>query len=568
MEIRSLGQRLWGVVLFFVVATSGRLNGRVDTLEFSTFHDKQTILAPEAGEESGIASIRNGVQLDSLRELRDAMDVMQSTWFELWVGAWPTAIDWTGAVINTHLTASLTTLSDALDMPAGAELETFADIENELNLYFGQSIAYYFGENTFAIRNEAYDDMLWVVLGWLEAVKFIKSHSRLHSKLDGKPWHGSQFVAAFAHRSRVFYDIASKGWDTKLCGGGMVWNPSLGPYKNAITNELYISAAAGMYLYFPGDCNDSPFMTGNSCGGSDPAVAHDPKYLRAAIDGYDWLKNSGMINDQGLYTDGFHIKGWGKNGSAGTRKCDERNEAVYTYNQGVLLSGLRALWESTGNQTYLEDGHELIRHTIKATGWILEKDAPPSSESWSGLGRGGIIEDFCDSSRHCNQDGQTFKGIYFHHLSLFCEALPSEPLVPGKSYTAGKDLRSLHYNSCQKYSQWIEHNAEAAIKNRDTYGIFSGWWAAHLQPTEAVSMPKGAVDYRNNATELDTPGWKLSTSGDKETASDLHDSQEGNFGVRGMTDGDRSPWAQRTIETHSGGLAVLRALWELRNMAA
>lgn len=568
MEIRLLGLQLWGIVLFFVVVTSGRLNGRVDRLEFSTVYDKQTVLAQESENEPRNASTRTGMELDSLRELRDAMDVMQSTWFELWVGAWPTSIDWTGAVINTHLVASLKTLSDALDSPAEVQLQTFVDIENELNLYFGQSIAYYFGENTFAIRNEAYDDMLWVVLGWLEAVKFIKSHSRLHSKLDGRPWHGSQFVDAFAHRSRVFYDISSKGWDTKLCGGGMVWNPSLSPYKNAITNQLYISAAAGMYLYFPGDCNDSPFASGNSCGGSDPAVAHDPKYLRAAIDGYDWLKNSGMINDQGLYTDGFHIRGWGRNGGIGTGKCDERNEAVYTYNQGVLLSGLRTLWESTGNQTYLEDGHELIRNTIKATGWVLEKDAPPTSESWSGLGRGGIIEDFCDSSQRCNQDGQTFKGIYFHHLSLFCEALPSKPLVPGKSYTAGKDLSALHYNSCQKYSRWVEHNAKAAIENRDTYGIFSGWWAAHLQSTEAVSMPEGAVDYRNNATELETPGWKLPESLGEQTTMDLHNAQGSRSGMRQTTETERSQWVQRTIETHSGGVAVLRALWELRNMPA
>ena len=39
----------------------------------------------------------------------------------------------------------------------------------------------------------------------------------------------------------------------------MSWNPYLEPYKNAITNELFISASIGMYLYFPGDDNDSPF---------------------------------------------------------------------------------------------------------------------------------------------------------------------------------------------------------------------------------------------------------------------------------------------------------------------
>ena len=37
-----------------------------------------------------------------------------------------------------------------------------------------------------------------------------------------------------------------------------MWNPSLGPYKNAVTNELFITASVSMYLYFSGDNDASP----------------------------------------------------------------------------------------------------------------------------------------------------------------------------------------------------------------------------------------------------------------------------------------------------------------------
>jgi hypothetical protein len=188
------------------------------------------------------------VHVDPWQDLRQALDVMQTSYFALWRGAWPTAIDWTAAVMNTHIAASLAALSKALDAGTGAA-DARHHVENELNRYFAQAAAYYFGEDTFAIRNEAFDDMLWVVLAWLEHLRFLRLHSRLHGH---EPWHGVQYIPAFAHRAHVFYDLASRGWDETLCGGGMLWNPALEPYKNSVTNQLWISASVGMFLHFPG----------------------------------------------------------------------------------------------------------------------------------------------------------------------------------------------------------------------------------------------------------------------------------------------------------------------------
>ena len=62
---------------------------------------------------------------------------------------------------------------------------------------------------------------------------------------------------------------------------------------------------------------------------------HDPKYLSNAITSNKWLKANGLFNSQGLYADGFHIRGWRgeTNPSNGTGKCDMRDKKkVYTHN--------------------------------------------------------------------------------------------------------------------------------------------------------------------------------------------------------------------------------------------
>ncbi len=429
--------------------------------------------------------------------------------------------------------------------------------------------------------------MLWVVLGWLESVKFIRTHSKLHCGSNAAiadesrraAWHGTQFVEAFAHRARVFYDLASHGWDEKYCGGGMVWSPNLGPYKNAITNELYISASIGMYLYFPGDNSTSPFVAdsiGKQAGNG--ARPYDAVYLQNAIDGYAWLNRSGMTNRKGLYTDGFHISNWRKNGT----ECDERNDMIYTYNQGVLLSGFRGLWEGTGNSQYLEDGHGLTRHVIKATGWDLELERVTSAD-WAGIGRNGILEDHCDAAGRCSQDAQMFKSIFFHHLALFCEPLPLEPTKPGKTQAADKALAHLHHQSCKTYAPWVAHNAQAALKTRDEHGRFGMWWGAD-EAVVPAALPIGAVDYRNNGTETLGGLWTIKTGvawsdsvrqhnglnadGTPSTTDSMADAPLlSAAGQHTLTKTDLNDRGRgRTVETQAGGVAVLRCLWELMNL--
>ncbi|KAF2090399.1 glycoside hydrolase family 76 protein [Saccharata proteae CBS 121410] len=567
-----------------------------DSTTFNHHHDGETNAALDA--------------LNPLEELHSALQTMQNHYFELWLGIWPSAIDWTAAVMSTFTSATLHSLTRSLDYIIPGNSETTLEgqrIENEINKYFSHTTAYYFGEDAFGIRMQAYDDMLWVVLGWLENIRFINMHADLHyrpsrTEKDGRQgdgekeeaWYGKQFEASFAHRAHIFYDIASKGWDDKLCGGGMTWNPNLTPYKNAITNQLFISASIGMYLYFPGDSNASPFMSstspsssaGGSAGANDdgipPSHPHSPHYLHAAKRAYRWLRHSNMTNAQGLYVDGFHIRNWGVNNTIGTGQCDVRNEMVYTYNQGVVLSGLRGLWEATGELDYLLDGHTLVRNVVRATGWHDRwrrsggDDDTAGAPGWAGLGRAGILEEYCDHAGTCSQDGQTFKGIFFHHLTAFCAPLPRVARVPGKTVGAGPEVALLHQQSCREYAGWVALNARMALGTRDARGRFGGWWGGGAGGEKAggegkgempVLLPTGAVDYRNNGSVPVDEVWvpfaadaaSSWISGRRHAGRGRRD---GNVVLADVNDRGRG----RTVETQGGGVAVVRAMWEFVNV--
>ncbi|RAR09278.1 glycoside hydrolase family 76 protein [Stemphylium lycopersici] len=562
------------------------------------------------------------VEANILHDLHSALSTMQDHYFAVWLGKYTSAIDWTAAVMSTYVSATLSTLSHSLSytMPGTFDKDRKLDVEaqmveNEINKYFAQTTAYYFGEDHFAIRMQAFDDILWVVLGWLEASMFIESHSASHYTPKG--WHASQFIPAFSHRARVFYELAEKGWDWRLCGGGMTWNPRLLPYKNAITNQLFISASISMYLHFPGDENCSPFLSqydaakprreqlyGDCEGGS--RGRYDPVYLANAVNGYAWLKGSGMLNDQGLYTDGFHIGGYRTNHSKTT--CDERNEMVYTYNQGVVLSGLRGLWEATGQTSYLEDGHELVRNVIRATGWTnpslrstpsfsshrsakRDDKTPDQKEemvfpnNWAGLGSNGILTELCDPTGYCSQNGQTFKGIFFHHLTAFCELLPARPARPGRTHAATREVAMLHANSCREYTAWVVHNGQAALRTRNEDGRFGSWWGVPFgtdpvkplgQRSQAgsgmdaeMALPENATDYRNafasGSNDYDDmytdtesiASSTFSTSSSSSSSNDFAGTASPKRKTHDLNDRGRG----RTVETQGSGVSVVRAMW-------
>ena len=80
-----------------------------------------------------------------LEELRYALDVMQDTWFEVWLGTWPTAIDWTRAVLDTYLVSALNSLGKVVDSNShdryfGDDVD-LREIDNDINKYFTQNVS-------------------------------------------------------------------------------------------------------------------------------------------------------------------------------------------------------------------------------------------------------------------------------------------------------------------------------------------------------------------------------------------------------------------------------------------
>ncbi|KAG6242566.1 hypothetical protein E4U25_003597 [Claviceps purpurea] len=545
----------------------------------------------------------------------NALAVLQNTYFDAITGTWPKSIDWTGAVVQTIISGTLSSLTKSLDS-VKPDL-VWNEKEQLISSLFAHVTHYFSGQNVTVILDEAYDDVLWVVLGWLEAIKFTQLHSTLHypkrakqclsvpmtldAAIETMSWHGNHWTCTFADRARTFWDFATKGWDTRLCLGGMLWNPKLEPYKNAITNELWISASTSMYEHFPKDRVDKSWTM------SKGLETQDPVYLSAAVTAYKWLQDINMTNPLGLYTDGFHMD----KTKPDNLKCGIRDEMVYTYNQGVILTGLRGLFTITGSPSYLEDGHALVQNAIKATGWNLSKNTPvddiknPNNGQlppWRGLGRYGILEDACDSDSVCSQDAQTFKGIFFHHLTAFCAPLEQSQLERHAKVNQNKasKVRAAHDKACIAYLGWVKHNVDAALATRDAAGRFGMWWGASIfhqlsaGPSSIAIMDAwtlNSTDYRNKGTPRNEiwgvrvtwqPNGVGSLTGQDHPKQVIRPDSSIRLGLPAVTrrhageerrlvgralgkraDDVNDRGRGRTVETQVGGLALLRAYWEL-----
>ncbi len=209
-------------------------------------------------------------------------------------------------------------------------------------------------ENTFTrarrrnarFINEFFDDNLWWALAWVDA-----------SDLTG----GERYLDA----ARAIFAHSLSGWDD-TCGGGLWWNQDR-RYKNAITNELFLTLAARLAQRVPGNQG----------------------YRDWALRSWDWLHASGMIGPGGLVNDGLNAA------------CENNQGITWTYNQGVILGGLAALHELTGDQAYLRHGEVIADAALRDL-----TDAR------------GILAEPCEPSG-CDGDQTQFKGIFVRNLRQF-----------------------------------------------------------------------------------------------------------------------------------------------------
>ena len=194
--------------------------------------------------------------------------------------------------------------------------------------------------------NMFFDDCGWWGLAWVEAYD-----------LTGERRYLDAARTIFAHELT--------GWDG-ACGGGVWWSTER-TYKNAITNELFFTLAALLHQRVPGD----------------------QEYLSWALRGWEWLAARALIGPTGLINDGL------------TSGCVNNGGPTWTYNQGVVLGGLAALYDITGDRDYLRHGEFVADAT-------LSRLTSPQ----------GILTEPCELSG-CNGDQSQFKGIFARHLHEF-----------------------------------------------------------------------------------------------------------------------------------------------------
>jgi predicted alpha-1,6-mannanase (GH76 family) len=221
-------------------------------------------------------------------------------------------------------------------------------------------------ENTFRLNsahgflNQYYDDEGWWALAWIDAYDWT--------------WDGDYLKMA-----RSIFDDMAAGWDS-VCGGGIWWSKDR-TYKNAIANELFLSVAAHLANRV-----------------TDPEA--QARYAAWAGKEWEWFLKSGMINRDHLINDGLT-----KDGS-----CRNNGQTTWTYNQGVILSGLLELYQGNQDPSLARAAQEIAMAAIHR---LSDAD--------------GILHDRCEPN--CGGDAIQFKGIFMRNLMAVNNAFPDDRYV-------------------------------------------------------------------------------------------------------------------------------------------
>jgi len=125
---------------------------------------------------------------------------------------------------------------------------------------------------------------------------------------------------------------------------------------------------------------------------------------------------------------------------------------TWTYNQGIILSGLSGLYKFTGDEGLIRRAQHLIDSVIAS--YLVPSES-------------GVLVESCDPFRTCNQDQWMFKGIFLQHLGYFLEDISSFA-----------ELSSVtRQNLIKKYSNFVEANACAVWDvARQKDGKIGNWW--------------------------------------------------------------------------------------------
>jgi predicted alpha-1,6-mannanase (GH76 family) len=206
------------------------------------------------------------------------------------------------------------------------------------------------------------------------------------------------------------------------------WNKDR-TYVNAIVNELYLTTAAKLANRKP----NTPF------GGY---------YWDEAVRAYNWFMASGMINSENLVNDGLDAS------------CKNNGIEAFTYNQGVILSGLTEMAWSSDDNSYND-----MANTLALAGIAHFTDSQ------------GILHEPCEPSS-CDMDEGQFKGVFARNIQFMVKRANSMP----------ESVRT-------KYIDFLRTNADAIWADQEN-GQFGLVWSVPLnsQHPATIQMQSSALD--------------------------------------------------------------------------
>lgn len=288
-----------------------------------------------------------------------------------------------------------------------------------------------------------FDDEGWWALAWIRAYD-LTGNSRYLSTAK-----------------TIFNDMATNGWDTTTCGGGMWWDRAK-TYKNAITNELFLDIAARLHQRTPGDTS----------------------YLAWANKEWTWFSGSGMINASNLINDGLT-----------TATCSNNGQTTWTYNQGIILGGLTDLYKITGHISYLNKAEALANATTSKLVYAS-----------------GILRETCEPS-NCDGDQEQFKGLFIRNLAYLYDEDHLQSYYNFLRVNADTVWNSDQNSSSQLGLIWTGSFDSATPQNQssamDAISALAEPW------TQGAAFARGTQDLifgHNLGVAAGTQGWACSAS--------------------------------------------------------
>jgi predicted alpha-1,6-mannanase (GH76 family) len=120
---------------------------------------------------------------------------------------------------------------------------------------------------------------------------------------------------------------------------------------------------------------------------------------------YNWFIGSGLINSENLINNGLDLS-----------TCQNDGTVVFTYNQGIILSGLAELTWATGDISYTD-----LANTLALAGIANFTDA------------NGILHEPCEATG-CDGDEEQFKGIFGRNIQFLYNRATDLPAATAATY--------------------------------------------------------------------------------------------------------------------------------------